>query len=414
VERDLKLLSVGIGIRSFGAALYNPFLALFLYAVLHVGYLEIGVIFVGVGAIQLPFGLAGGLWTDRVGRRKLIILGLATEAVLTASLAYAFEIRSLALAITVASIGGALLSATAAAFSAYIADWTSGSARTLSFTWYRIAYNAGFSAGVAIGGTLVAIVGFSDAVASASVIIAGATVFVLVLLRPSPFDLALRDRTSRPVTVERPPVEARSLGKSLSVLARDRVALLVASALALAWVTAGQWNVTFALFAHNKLGISYSLLGIGLALNGLVVVLGQSATTHGLLGRRHTSIAILGALLYAGAFLLLGVSALWLLFPTGIFFVAVLILSIGENVQTIPTSTLPSNLAPPGEVGAYNGAFNTFLTAAGLAAIFFGGAVLSAVPNPLWEWLLLILPTIPAVLLLRVAGRRIPITMDRA
>jgi MFS family permease len=189
---------------------------------------------------------------------------------------------------------------------------------------------------------------------------------------------------------------------------------LVASAFALLWVTSGQWNVTFALFVHNKLGISYSLLGIGLALNGLVVVVGQSFTTERLLGRRHTTIAIVGALLYAAAFLLLGISALWLLFPTGVFFVAVLILTLGENVETIPVSTLPSNLAPPGEVGAYNGAFNTFLSAAVLAAVFFGGAVLAAVPNPLWEWVLLVLPTVPGVLLLRFAARRIPIDVDRA
>ena len=68
VERDLRLLAVGMAIRTFGAALYNPFLALFLYAILHVGYLEIGIIFVGIGVVQLPFGLVGGLWTDRVGR----------------------------------------------------------------------------------------------------------------------------------------------------------------------------------------------------------------------------------------------------------------------------------------------------------------------------------------------------------
>ncbi|MGI0071902.1 MAG: MFS transporter [Thermoplasmata archaeon] len=416
MERNLQLLTVGVAIRSVGAALYNPFLALFLYSVLHVGYLEIGLIFVGVGGIQIPFGIVGGFWTDRVGRRRLIGLGLATETVLTAALAYAFEVRSLELAVAAAAVGGALLAATGSAYSAYAADWATGPDRTRAFTWYRIGYNAGFSTGVALGGVLVASVGFTSAVAIAAVLIAGATVFVFAFIGPSPFDLALRDR---PSIASAPPagtdVKPRStLRASFSKLLQDRVALLVAAGFALVYVTSGQWNVTFSLFVHNKLGISYTLLGIGLALNGLIVVFGQSITTESVIGRRHTSLAIVGSLLYAVAFLLLGVSALWLLLPGAIFLAAVLVLTLGENLLAIPTSTLPSNLAPGGEIGAYNGAFNASLSAAALAATFFGGAVLSAVANPVWEWVLLALPTIPGIILLRYAAGRIPGRADRA
>lgn len=414
MERDLRLLSIGFAIRTFGAALYNPFLALFLYAILHVGYLEIGTIFVGVGAVQLPFGLLGGLWTDRVGRRKLIILGLTTEAILTAGLAYSFDIKSLVLAIGIATVGGAILAATGPAYSAYIADSSSGSERTRGFTWYRIAFNAGFAAGVAIGGSLVAFIGFPGALAVASAIIGAAVVFVVVLLRPSPYDIGLREHKIRPVPSSPEASPDRSLRQSFALLSRDRVALLVAAAFALIFVTTGQWNVTFALFVHNKMGISYSILGLGLALNGLVVVFGQSFTTESVIGRRHTTIAILGSLLYVVAYLLLGVSALWLLLPTGIFFLSVFILTFGENLDSIPMSTLPSNLAPTGEIGAYNGAFNTFLSTGALAGIFLGGAILSAVGNPLLEWILLTLPAIPGVILLRIAGRRIPLSKDRA
>jgi MFS family permease len=414
VERDLKLLAIGMAIRTLGAALYYPFLALFLYAVLHVGYLEIGTIFVLVGVVQLPFGLAGGLWTDRVGRRRLILLGLTTETLFVASLAYAFDIRSLVLVVAIATVGGAILSATGPAYLAYIADWAVGSERTRGFTWYRISFNAGYAVGVALGGTLVALIGFGGALAVAAVIIGGATVFVLVFLQPSPYDLRLKRAIQPPETGPGPETRRRTLRQSFSLLTRDRVALLVASGFALLYVTTGQWNVTFALFVHNKLGISYAVLGIGLAINGLVVVFSQSLITEGALGHRHTTIAVAGGLLYVVAYLLLGAAALWVLFPTVIFFVAVLILTIGENLGSIPASTLPSNLAPEGEVGAYNGAFNTFLTAAALAAIFFGGAVLSAVSNPLWEWILLVLPTIPGILLLRWAARRISVKSDTA
>ena len=414
MNRPVQLLSVGAAIRTLGSALYNPFLALFLYSVMQISYLEIGLIFVLVGGIQLPFGLVGGLWADRIGRRRLIVLSLVTEAVFVALLAYAFDIRSLILAIVVATIAGCLLSATGAAFSAYIADWAAASDRTRAFTWYRVSFNVGFAVGTALGGTLVEFIGFVDALLVASGIIAVAAGFVVATLSPSPVDLQLRAGrvpVTDPTATTSP---ARSLRQSLSILSRDRVALLVALAFALAYVSVGQWNVTFSLFVHNKLGISYFLLGVGLAINGVIVVVGQSFTTESLIGRRHTTIAILGTVLYVVAYLLLGVSALFVLFPVLLFFLAVIVLTVGENVVSIPQSTLPSNLAPAGEVGSYNGAFNTFVSAAGLAAIFFGGAVLTAVSNPLLEWVILVLPAFPAIVLMRWASRRIANSVDRA
>ena len=414
MERNLRLLAVGFAIRTLGAAMYAPFLALFLYSILGVGYFEIGVIFLGLGAVQLPCSLIGGLWTDRVGRRRLILVSMVTETILTASLGYAFYVRSLGLAIAFAALGGALLAATSASFSAYIADHAVGSERTLGFTWYRIGFNAVYAAGVAIGGLLVAILGFPGVLFLSATFIAVAAIFLIAFLAPSPYDLSLRHGAHPVTNGKTQAAPARGLRESFALLAQDRVALMTATAFALIGLTVSQWNVTYSLFVHNKLGISYALLGVGLAINGLVVVFGQSFTTHRVLGMRHTTIGILGAVFYVAAFLLLGVAALWVLFPVALFFVASVVLTFGENLESIPTSTLPSNLAPPSEVGAYNGAFNMFIGASAIFAAFIGGAVLSAVSNPLAEWVLLCLPAIPGILLLRYASRRISGTADRA
>ncbi len=417
MERDLRLLSLGYAVRTFGAAIYNPFLALFLYSILHVGYLELGIIFVGLGALQLPFGFVGGLWTDRVGRRRLIVLSLAAEATSTAALAYAFQIHSLVLGVAVAGVAGCVLAATGPAFSAYIADWERDSERTMAFTWYRISFNAGFAAGVAVGGSLVVYLGFPWTVALSAAIIGVATLIVLAFLRPSPYDQEMRSKAPSPTSAKSPKATAphsRSLRESFSLLLADRTALLAALGFALVGLTSSQWNVTYSLFVHNKMGISYAMLGIGFALNGVVVVVGQFSTTRMVLGLRHTTIAILGGALYVAAFLMLGLSTLLLLLPLAFFFLATLVLTVGENLGSIPTSTLPSNLAPSGEVGAYNGAFGTFAGASGLAAVFIGGAVLASVSNPLLEWGIMVLPAFPGFLLLRYAATRIPIQKDRA
>jgi len=414
VDRNLRWLSIGVAIRTFGSALYNPFLALFLYSVMRIGYLEIGVLFAVLGGLQLPFALAGGLWADRVGRRRLILLSLSTECVFAAGLAYAFEVRSLVLAIAFAAVGGSVLAATGAAFSAYIADHASGSERTRAFTWYRIMFNAGYAAGVSLGGFLVGLFGFPTSLLCAAILIGVAAVFVLSLLEESPYDRKLREGKAEAAAGTGAARPGRSLGDSLRVLARDRAALLVAGGIGLTYLVASQWSVIFPLFVHNKMGVAYSLLGVGLAVNGVLVVVGQSFTTESLIGRRHTSIAILGVALYVVAFLLLGLATWWMVLPGAVFLLAVVILTIGENVGSIPSSTLPSNLAPEGEVGAYNGAMNSVFAAAGISATFFGGAVLAGIANPLLEWIILCLPAIPGAVLLRLAARRIPIAADRA
>lgn len=416
LNRNLRLLGVGVGIRTLGAALYYPFLALFLINVLRVGYAEIGIIIAGVGAIQLPFGVLGGALTDRQDRRRLILLGLTVEAVLTVFLAYAFLIRSLALAIIAATLGGIVLSTTAPASSAYIADLAEGPERTRGFTFYRVGYNAGYSAGVTLGGILVTYIGFAGAVGVAAGVIAVGAAFLALTLAPSPRDLSRRaSEPARPAAA--PPAALhprRSLRESFAILGRDRVALELLVAFALAALVAGQWSVTFPVFVHNVLGISYSWLGIGLALNGLVVVFGQTATTESVIGRRHTTIAILGLGFYAMAFIGLGAAGFWQIVPLAVFFVAVVVLTLGENLVTIPQATLPSNIAPKEEVGAYNGAFQAISGAGFLVAVLVGGIVLSVTTDSLLLWLCLMVPAIPAVWLLRHAASRLSLDVDRA
>lgn len=414
MDRNLKLLSAGFAIRTFGAALYSPFLALFLYSILHVGYFEIGVIFLVLGSLQLPFGVLGGMWCDRVGRRRLIVFNLSTEAAGAAVLAYAFQVQSLWLALLTAGAVGCVLAATGPAYSAYIADWEAGSNRTMAFTWYRIGFNAGFAVGVAAGGVLVTLVGYPLSVATSATIIAAAALFTFALLRPSPYDAKLGTTTGSAAPSTSSASPSHTLRQSFALLLADRPALLAACGLALIWLPASQWGVTFPLFVHNKMGISYAILGLGLALNGVIVVAGQFNTTRGVLGHRHTTIAIVGGALYVVAFLLLGLSTLWLWFPVVVFFVAVVILTFGENLASIPTSTLPSNLAPEGEVGAYNGAFGTFLGTSAVGAVFMGGAVLAWVANPFLEWVVMMLPAVPGFLLLRYAATKIPVAKDTA
>jgi MFS family permease len=417
VDRNVRLLGVAVGIRTLGAALYLPFLALFLVNVLRLSYLTEGAVLAGIGGASLPFSYVGGLLADRIGRRRLILLGLAGEAATTGFLAYSFALRSLEGAIGAALAASLITTIAGPAAIAYVSDLAEGSERTRGLTFYRIGYNAGYSVGVTVGGVLIGTLGFAGSVAVATVIIAVGAVFLVATLAPSPRDLELTGRAplaAPAVSAGAPPFPMRGVRESFGLLARDRVALELLLAVALTSLAIGQWGVTFPLFVHNVLGVSYALLGAGLALNGVLVVFGQSPTTEAVVGRRHTSIAIAGIGLYAIAFLAVGGARFAPLAAPAVFIAAVAVLTEGENLVSIPQMILPSNLAPREEIGSYNGAFQTVGSAGGILAILLGGAVLNAISNPLLVWSILLLPAIPAVLLFRHAARRLAPAVDRA
>ena len=411
MERNLRLLSFGAVIRAFGLSLIGPFFALYLYNVLNIGYEEIGILIVLIGVPPLFLSPLGGLLTDRFGRRRLFLLSLAGEAVVLFTMAAAMTLASLLWVIVTFAVFAVVSTVGGPALSAYVADLAFGSERTIAFTWFRIGHNVGFTLGVLAGGALVGVFGFVPVALLSAVAATGAVLFVAALIEPSPYD---RELATGARLDGSPHMAPGSVRHSIQVLAKDRTFLVLCLGFALSYVATAQWQVTFPLFVHQRMGVSYVLLGAGFALNGVVVVLGQAPTTRYVLGRRHTTIAIAGTLCYVAAFLGLGLFGALDLVPEVAFFAAVFVLTIGENLLSIPMSTLPSNLSTPEEVGAYNGVFQTLTGVGPLVAIFFGGVILATVADPLLLWVILMVPAVPAVLLLRWGGLRAPAHVDRA
>lgn len=352
---NIRWLGAGAGVRALGMSLIAPFLVLYLRNVLGLPYIEIGAIVVVVAIPPLIVSPFSGLLTDRFGRRRLIRLALAFEAasmLLTALALAESSVSAVVAAFASVSTMGALAGP---AISAYVADFASGSDRTMGFTWVRVGWNAGFTIGVFLGGGLIGAIGFVNVALAAGVVLAGGALFIGLGLDLSPYDLERRRGTTTSEATARP--SPGSVRESMRILSKDRPFLVLCIGGALAALTVSQWSTTYPLFVNTILGIPYLILGIGLAINGLIVVFGQTLTTQLSLGHRHTSLLILGTILYVIAYLLLGTFGLLGFAVVTAFFVSVVILTIGENLFSIPSTTLPSNLAPSTEVGSYNGAF---------------------------------------------------------
>jgi MFS family permease len=414
VNRNVRWLGFGAVVRATGVSLVLPFLVLYLRNVLGIGYLEIGLLVALTGVAPLLIVPFAGLLTDRVGRRPVFLLSLLAEAASILVLSEAMRDRSL-VAVLVLATGVQIVGTIAGpAISAYVADFVHGSDRTMGYTWVRIGWNVGFTIGVFSGGALIGFLGFVEVALVAGGVLLASTAFLAMVLDPSPYDL---DRTAPSSTAgtERTPLPSGSIRESLAILARDRPFLALCGAVALAELTVGQWATIFPLYVNSVLGISYAILGAGLALNGLVVVFGQAPITRASLGHRHSSLLLLSLGAYAAGFLLLGFVGQFAVALVPMFFVVVFVLTIGENLGSIPTTTLPSNLAPASEIGAYNGVFFAIVGLGQLLAPVLGGAAIAASSSPLVVWGILVAPSLPAgaILALYVAPR-LPADANRA
>jgi MFS family permease len=395
MDRNVRWLGLGSVVRATGQSLVLPFLVLYLRNVLAVNYAEIGILVALTGVVPILLVPFAGLLTDRIGRRPVFLVALTAEAASILALSGTMQAHSLVGVLVLASVVQVVGTIAGPAISAYVADFTQGSDRTMGYTWVRIGWNVGFTLGVFGGGVLIGFLGFVDVALVAGVVLLASTLFLTLFLDPSPYDLERSAGSPVSRATDRP-VRSGSIRQSVAILARDRPFLAMCGAVALAGLTEGQWGTIFPLYVNAVLGIPYAILGAGLALNGLVVVFGQAPMTRASLGHRHTTLFVLGLAAYAAGFLLFGIVGQFAFELVPMFFVVVFVLTVGENLGSIPSTTLPSNLAPASEIGSYNGAFSAIVGLGYLFAPVLGGAVLAASSSPLIVWAVLVAPALPA------------------
>ena len=106
----------------------------------------------GVYALaQLIFAPLWGRWSDRIGRRPLILIGIAGYVI--AQILFGLA-TSLGLLYAARILGGVLSSATLPVSAAYVADLTTEEERGRGMAWLGTATSLGFVVGPAIGGVL--------------------------------------------------------------------------------------------------------------------------------------------------------------------------------------------------------------------------------------------------------------------
>ncbi len=140
-------LTVFIDLLGFGIVL--PLLPIYADQMTEAKWL-VGVLMASFSAMQFLFAPIWGRISDRIGRRPVIIIGLAGSVVFYALFGYATWANNLTL-LFVSRFGAGIAGATIATAQAYIADTTTAQGRTKGMALIGAAFGLGFTFGPLVG-----------------------------------------------------------------------------------------------------------------------------------------------------------------------------------------------------------------------------------------------------------------------
>lgn len=253
---------------------------------------QVGLLTAIYPLLQLLSAPLWGRWSDAVGRKRLVLVGIA-GAVLAQTL-FAFA-TSLAMLYGARVLGGLLTSALLPAAAAYVADATTEAERGRAMAWLGSATSLGAVAGPALGG-LLARTGWQFGRIGGRVVVSSFAIPFLAAaaLAALAFIVAvawLPD--SRRPDSDPGPASARGRSSVAGALGgrplRALLGLAVAAQLGLA-----MFEATFALFARRMWSFGAAQVGITFAVCGLVMALAQTGATT-VLAKRVGALAQIAA-----------------------------------------------------------------------------------------------------------------------
>jgi MFS family permease len=393
-DRRVWVLFFAEMIVSTGFSVVIPFLAIYFYDKLGVAMSLVGLVYLA-RAMTAAFGaVIGGELADRIGRRRVMLLSMSSQAAvyLLVALAIAgnYDFLFIAALVVVSSIASSLFEPAA---NAMVADVVEPGRRLEAYGLLRVGGNIGWAAGPAMGGFLAAVSYSSLFLLTA---VTGMVSFFMIL-----FWILETGRKGE--------LKSFSL-RDITTVRKDRNFTLVCVLSFVLFIAVSQMSSTFSVFANGSLGITEIEIGYLYSLNGALVVLFQLPMAHIVTGRRMSRVLALGALVYTLGYFLVG-------FSDGFYIMAmcIAIITLGELIVSPSTMNLVASLSPERERGRYMGIFSFFSLTGWSLGPFVGGMLIDTVVGmPVLLWGLLSTFALMAAAGYLLLGRKIPEYADRS
>lgn len=365
-DRRLWILFLGQMVSAAGFSVVMPFMGLYLYNERHVPMSLVGGLFTTWAISGSVAQLVGGSWSDRFGRKRLIVGGLFGRVVAFCLLALAVGFQAnlwiLALIFLLSAFAGSMIDPSTQAM---IADVVPPEKRVEAYGILRVGGNFGWALGPAVGGLLASV-----SYASLFLLTAATGLFTGLLVLTKVHE------------------SHRSLGgehygaKDLFAIFGDRQFVTFCTISIFLFLVMAQLISTLSIYGTVHVQISKIQVGYLYATNGFLVALLQFPVARFLRRWRTTTAMAVGALLYAVGYFLLGLAHSFL-FMWGLMWV----ITMGEVVVSPSAVSLVANLSPEAKRGRYMGLFGLFGSFGWATGPLVGGMILDALlGHPVWLW----------------------------
>lgn len=312
--------------------------------------LTIGLLGSVFSLMQFVFSPIWGRWSDRIGRRPIILMGLVGSAVSYLALAQA---ESLAL-IFLARIIGGIAGANVPTAQAYIADITTPENRAKGLGLVGVAFGLGFVFGPAIGGGLSHFGPEAPMYFAAALSIANFT---------AAWFLLPESRTGHGAAAEVGRIDALR-----RALARPRLVLLLSLYFIIMAAFSG-FEATFALFSERRFGFTAATIGYLFAFIGVVLAVVQGL----LVGRAVRRIGEHRVVPLAVAVIALGLALVPLATSVPMLLVALGTLAVGMGFNGPSLTSMVSRLSDPNDQGGILGVAQSLAALGRIVGPAWGG-----------------------------------------
>jgi MFS family permease len=341
------VLLAGDGVAHLGYGVFAPYVALYLTGPIGASSTATGLVLATWGLVSLLTAPFGGLLSDRIGRRPLILGGLVGSVVCGFAFFLASNVWVLLLLVPLWALSFAMMRP---AMRAYIVDVVEPELRVEAFGIDRLVSNAAFALGPPLGALVITLASLRDTFLVTAVTELCFLAIAFLWLPES-----------------RPAATAAAEPPRLSEALHDRRLLMLALGTALAWFLFSLYDEVFGVFLHQERGVAISTWGLLFTINPVLVVLTQYPVARWASDRSPRFVLSAGALLNG--------LAVFLVLPfTGIavVVVSIVLLTAGEVLLAPVSSALAGTLAPDRLRGAYQSVLDCGYGAASMPAVAIG------------------------------------------
>ena len=331
MSRPLFVLFITILVNLIGFGIIIPLLPFYAQR-FGASAFVIGLLFASFSAAQLMAAPVLGAWSDRWGRRPVLIGSLIGTTLSFVMLALADSLWMLFAARIVDGLSGGSITTARA----YIADTTTEEKRAQAYGFLGAAFGLGFIIGPALGGAF-SHISMTAPIWVAAIVSLAAVALAVVWL---------------PETVHRSDATSMSPWKALREIGGRPNLRVLLSVDFLYWMSFAVYQTSFALFGAYRFGFDAAKTGYVLSAFGLLGVIVQAGLVGPIvrrLGERRT--LTVGLLLTA-----IGWGGTALTYSLPVFVLLLIPGAMGIGLCNATLSALISHAAAPGEQGRVQGA----------------------------------------------------------